>query len=185
MRPARRRAGDWERSEKSRGVERAALVGAWLIGLVAAAAAGAGTLRLDVPVNAPVEEVWSAVRDFQAVHRRLAQGFVVDTEPVAGAAVETRRVTFANGAVAEEVLLGLDEGLRRLAYSSIRGRALHHAASMEVVPAPEGSRIVWTTDVLPDDLVPGIRAMMEQGAAAMQRTLVAEQDAAAGEGQGR
>ena len=36
------------------------------------------SIHKDIPINADPEQVWAAVRDFGAVHRRLAPGFVLD-----------------------------------------------------------------------------------------------------------
>ena len=36
------------------------------------------SIHKDIPINAPAHETWDAVRDFGAVHTRLAPGFVTD-----------------------------------------------------------------------------------------------------------
>jgi hypothetical protein len=59
------------------------------------------SVRKEIHVDAGAEVVWHAVRDFGALHERLAKGFVVDTE-LDGS---DRIVTFANGAVQREDLL--------------------------------------------------------------------------------
>jgi len=123
-------------------------------------------------VDVPVEQVWAAVRDFGAVHRRLTPGLTVDTQLEADA----RTVTFANGLVLKELLVSLDDTLRRLVYASVQGRATHHNASLQVLPEGSGSRIVWITDVLPNELESFVRGLVEQGAAIMKQTL--EEDAA-------
>jgi hypothetical protein len=56
--------------------------------------------------------VWEAVRDVGAVHTRLAPGFVVDTRLEA----DTRVVTFANGLVARELIVDIDDDARRLVF---------------------------------------------------------------------
>src|SRR6266702_893667 len=53
-----------------------------------------------IPIDAHPDEVWDAVRDFGAVHRRLVPGFVLDARLDGDA----RIVTFANGTVARELL---------------------------------------------------------------------------------
>lgn len=117
-------------------------------------------------VDAPADEVWAAIRDVGEVRRRLAPGFVTDTH-LEG---DTRVVTFSNGVVARERIVSIDDGARRLAYSVIGGRAAHHHASFQVHPAGEArSRIVWSTDVYPDDAAGPLRAMVEQGVAAIRR----------------
>jgi len=126
------------------------------------------SIRKEFIVEAPVEGVWDAVRDVGAVHRRLAREFVVDTTLENGA----RIVKFANGFVARELIVDVDDEQRRVAYAVVGGQATHHNASMQVLPEGERrTRFVWTTDVLPDSLSAQFRGMIEQGAEAMRKTL--------------
>jgi carbon monoxide dehydrogenase subunit G len=122
---------------------------------------------MEIIVNAPVDAVWSAVRDVYEVHRRLVPGVLVDAHQDG----DTRVVTFANGLVARELIVTLDDAMRRFAYASVGGRARHHNASIQVLPDGEGTRLIWTTDVLPDELAAPIMTLVEQGAAVMKQTL--------------
>ena len=114
-------------------------------------------------------DAWAALRDFGGVHQRLAAGFVTDCTLDA----DVRTISFFNGAVANERLVGLDEGARRLAYSVIEsGLALsHYNGAAQIIDDAGGTRFVWTTDVLPDDLAPTIAALMDAGIAAIKSTL--------------
>ena len=129
------------------------------------------SIRKDIPLGASAEAVWAALADFQAVHERVAPGFVTGSRPEG----EDRVVTFAAGGEAQERLVTADATARRLVYTVVRGAlgATHHQASVEVheVPGEGGSRLVWTTDVLPDTLAPVIDGLMDQGAVAIARTL--------------
>ena len=119
-------------------------------------------------VNASPQFVWEAIKDVGAIHTRLAQGFVTNT------ALEgtVRTVTFANGFVVQEQIVSVDEGLRRLAYRAVGGKAAHHNASFQVLAASDGkSKVLWLTDLLPDEVKPAIEQMVELGSAAMQKTL--------------
>jgi len=109
------------------------------------------------------------VRDVGAVHRRLAPGFVVDTEMEEGARV----VTFANGMTARELIVDVDDAARRLVWSVVGSpRLTHHNASLQVFAEGDGrSRIVWTADLLPNEVAGYIQAMIEQGMSVMKRTL--------------
>jgi hypothetical protein len=112
--------------------------------------------------------VWDAVRDVGAVHERLAPGFVVATSLEDGARV----VTFANGVVARELIVDLDDDARRLAWSVVGGRMSHHNASLQVLPESEGrSRLVWIADLLPNEVAPIITGMIEEGMRVMKKTL--------------
>ena len=127
-------------------------------------------------VDSPPEAVWDVVRDVGAVHTRLAPGVVVDTRLEPGARV----VRFANGLVLHELIVTVDDARRRLVYSSIGGQATHHNASVQVLPeGARGSRFVWTTDLLPDELAPAVDQMMTAGIAVIRKTLEAAPQAAA------
>jgi hypothetical protein len=126
------------------------------------------TIRKEIITKASPEATWAAMRDVGALHHRLAPGFVVDTRLEPGA----RIVTFGNGMVAKELIITLDDAARRLVWSAVGGRLTHHNASTQVFAHDDGgSRIVWIADLLPDALEPTISAMIDQGAAAMTRTL--------------
>jgi carbon monoxide dehydrogenase subunit G len=124
----------------------------------------------EIVVDADPADVWAALADFGAVHERLAPGFVV-ASVLDGPA--TRVVTFFNGAVAREVLVGTDDDARRLAYSVVEGplRTTHHNASAQVVPEGGRSRFVWITDVLPDELAGAIGELMDRGISVIKQTL--------------
>ena len=126
------------------------------------------SIHKEIVIDAPAREVWDAVRDVGAVHRRLVPGVLTDARLDGGARV----VSFANGLVVRELIVSVDDERRRFAYAAVGGLASHHNASMQVFEAgAQRSRLVWITDVLPDALVGPIGALIEQGAAAMQRAL--------------
>ena len=126
------------------------------------------SIRKEIAIAARPGEVWAAIRDVGAVHQRLAVGFVTDTRMEDG----VRVVTFANGFVARERIVDVDDETRRLAYAAAGGQLTHHNASFQVfADGNGGSRVVWLADLLPDELEPVIDGMMEQGASAMKETL--------------
>src|SRR6185312_14343024 len=105
------------------------------------------TIIRDIEIGASAEFVWSAARDVGNVHVRLFPGFVTEVTMEPG----IRHVRFATGWVIHELIVAIDEELRRIAYASVQGRAQHHNSSMQVIPvAEQRCRIIWTTDVLPD-----------------------------------
>ncbi|SDY82251.1 Polyketide cyclase / dehydrase and lipid transport [Variovorax sp. YR266] len=127
------------------------------------------TVYKEFIVEADAAHVWDALRDFGAVHTRLAPSFLIGCTIDAEGA---RILTFANGLVAREVLVGIDDAHRRLAYTVTGGQAAHHHATAQVFEEGAGrSRFVWITDVLPDAMAAYIGPMMEQGGAAMKATL--------------
>ena len=119
-------------------------------------------------VNASPQFVWEAFKDVGAVHARLAQGFVTDTK-LEG---DTRTVTFANGFVVQEQVVAIDNEMRRFVYRAVGGRASHHNAFFQIFPTPDGkSKVLWVTDLLPDEMRAPIEQMVELGSGAIQRTL--------------
>jgi hypothetical protein len=135
------------------------------------------SIHRDVDLAASADFVWDALRDVGAPHRRVARGFVTATVTGPG----ERTVTFANGLTARELVVELCDERRRLAYSIVGGRALHHNASFEVQPLEAARcRVRWTTDVLPDDMREPFARMIEAGIAAMRQTLEADFAAANG-----
>jgi hypothetical protein len=126
------------------------------------------SIHKDIPIDAPADQVWAAVRDFGAVHTRLAPGFVIDAR-LDG---DTRIVIFANGNVAREQLVDCDDAWRRLVYAIASERVSHYSASVQVKADGEmRSRLIWIVDVLPHAIAPTIDAQMDHAALAMQQAL--------------
>jgi carbon monoxide dehydrogenase subunit G len=125
------------------------------------------TLHKAIFIDAKPDEVWDAVRDLGALHTRLVPGFVIDTK-LEG---DTRIVTFANGMVARESILSLDEDRRRLAWNAEGAKTTHYNAVLHVLSDGAGTRVVWTTDLLPHEMAAPIASMQDQGLAAMKKAL--------------
>ena len=126
------------------------------------------SIHKDVPIRAPANHVWDAVRDFGALHTRLVPGFVLATH-LEG---EARIVSFANGTVARELLVDCDHARRRLVYAVISERVKQHSASVQVLADGDArTRLVWIVDVLPHEIGPYIDSQMDQATLAMQKTL--------------
>jgi hypothetical protein len=124
------------------------------------------SIHKDIPLDARPEDVWAAVRDYGAVHQRVVPGFVIDCKLDGN----SRIVTFANGNIARELLVTMDEERRRLVYAVISERVKQHSASIQIFADGDNrSRMVWITDVLPDEIAPYIDGQMDLGAAAMQK----------------
>jgi len=126
------------------------------------------SIHKDFLIDAPAADVWDALRDFGALHTRLAPGFVTDCK-LDG---EARIVTFANGTTAREMLVDCDDERRRLVYAVVSERVKQHSASAQVIAEGEARcRFVWITDVLPHEIAPYISVQMDAGGAAMQKAL--------------
>ena len=127
------------------------------------------SIRKELVIEAPPEQVWDALRDWGAVHERLVPGFVIDAR-LDGA---DRLVTFFTGATVRELLVDLDDEARRLVWSVVEGPYTHDNASAQVFDEGGGrSRFVWINDFLPGDpeLVQRIDELMERGAATVKAT---------------
>jgi len=128
-------------------------------------------------IDVRAEEAWDAVRDFGAVHERLVPGFLTD----AVLDGDVRTVTFFNGLVVRERLVGVDDDHRRLAYTNELPGVEHHSASVQVLALDGGRcRVVWITDVLPDDRAEAIEQSMRLGSDKIRETLEAGSTAVAG-----
>jgi carbon monoxide dehydrogenase subunit G len=126
------------------------------------------SIRKEIVLDAAAEQVWDAVRDVGAIHHRLVPGFVTDCRMEGDARV----VTFANGIVARELIVDLDDGERRLVWSARGGRLSHHNASLQVFAlGPRQTRLVWIADLLPNEMAAAIGEMIDLALAAMKRTL--------------
>lgn len=124
------------------------------------------SIRREVILHAPLDQVWDALRDVGALHTRLAPGFVVDTKLEEGA----RIVTFGNGMVAKELIVDIDEQQYRVSWSVVGTQLTHHNASFQLFKESDGrTRGVWIADLLPHTAAPMVAGMIEQGLAAMKR----------------
>jgi carbon monoxide dehydrogenase subunit G len=126
------------------------------------------TIIKQVEIDITPDAAWDAVRDWGAVHRRLCPSVLTDCQVEADA----RIVTFANGLVARELIVAVDDTAQRLVWS-VAGSSLltHHNGAMQVLANGEGSRIVWTADLLPHKAAPQVADFMDLGCAAMKATL--------------
>jgi hypothetical protein len=124
------------------------------------------TLRQDIDLDIDPGDAWAALRDFGALHERLVRGFVTACESDG----RERVITFVNGLVVRELLVGVDDEHRRLAYAIVDGFT-HYQGTAEIVPLTEGCRFVWHVDLLPDERAGDVAQLMAQGAAAIRNTL--------------
>lgn len=130
------------------------------------------SIRKEVQIDARPEDVWSALRDWGAIHQRLVPGFVVDAR-LDGA---DRIVTFFNGAEVRERLIDLDDDASRLVWSVVDGPYSHHNGAAQVFAEGEDRcRFVWVADLLPDAAAAPTEEMMERGIGVIKQTLESAQ----------
>lgn len=124
------------------------------------------SIHNDIVLHAPARDVWDAVRDFGALHERLAPGFVTACTLDGDARV----VTFANGSVAREVLVDCDDARQRLVYAISNERLKHYSASVQVIADGERrSRLVWIIDMLPNELAAYIQGQTLEAVIALHK----------------
>jgi carbon monoxide dehydrogenase subunit G len=126
------------------------------------------TVRKEFRSARSADEVWAAVRKFEAVHE-MAPGFVTATKMEPSGA---RVVTFANGTEIREWLVSSSDAERRLVYAiTDHPKIQHYSAAAQVVEDGEGCRFVWTVDFLPAGMAEMQAATMETGLEAMAKAL--------------
>ena len=125
------------------------------------------TLHSSVFIEVAPEMIWDAAKDIGALHTRLVPGFVVDTKLDGDA----RIVTFGNGLVARESIISIDDERKRLAWNAEGGKTKHYNAVLQIFAQGSGSRVEWTTDLLPNEMAAPIQGMQEQALAIMKKTL--------------
>ena len=128
------------------------------------------SIHNDIPLPAPVSDVWDAVRDFGALSQRLVPGFVTACQ-LDG---DERIVTFANGSVAREMLVDCDDARRRLVYAISNERLKHYNASVQVIADGEATcRLVWIIDMLPNELAAYVQEQTKAAVIAMHKAFPA------------
>jgi hypothetical protein len=125
------------------------------------------TLVRELTLNIDAARAWGALRNPGEIARAFA-GVLVD----AVLDGDVRTVTFANGVVAEERIIAIDEPRMRIAYTVGGGRFEHHHASIQIVPeAPGRCRFVWISDFLPEAARERVEPLMDAGCAAFVRNV--------------
>lgn len=124
------------------------------------------SIHHQILIAAEPEAIWNAARDVGRLHDRLVPGFVADTEMLTSDGAPVRRVTFVNGRVVDETIVSVDDDARRLVWTIKEFE--HHNGVLTVAAAPEGARVTWTADILPDTLAAQVSPAMLHGLAMMK-----------------
>jgi Polyketide cyclase / dehydrase and lipid transport len=125
------------------------------------------SICIETAIDAAPDQAWAALRDWGALHERLAPGFATEAK-VEG---EDRVVTFFTGTTVRERMLGVDDERRRLAWSIVDGPYAHHNGAAQVLERDGATLFVWIADVLPHEAAERTRELMERGSAVIKATL--------------
>lgn len=128
------------------------------------------TVCVEVTVAVAASQVWEAIADVGAVHRRLLPRRVADAR-IDG---DVRVLTMPDGAQVRELVLAVDHDIRRMAYTVVEGQRLpltYHHAAFQVFEEGEHCRLVWVTDVLPHAMADVVRGRVERGIQEMKDVL--------------
>lgn len=109
------------------------------------------TIHVSSVIDAPVEQVWERIRDFNGLpswHPRMVESEIEDgRKPTDIGAV--RRFKLASGATVRERLVAYSESDRLTTYSIIEHPApiTNHTATLRLEPVTDGDRTfaVWTS----------------------------------------
>lgn len=73
----------------------------------------------------------------------------------------------------EELIVDIDDDARRFTYSIRRSPFgfTHHQASMQAIPEGEGTRLVWVTDFLPDEVRSAVDETLTAAVASIEAAL--------------
>ena len=128
------------------------------------------TIWRELEMNCPAQAAWEAIADVGALHTKVAPGLVKDT--VYDPATKIRVVTFEDGNVLEEQMVGSDPETMRIAWTAKSDGWEHHNAGLQVHDLGiERCKVRWTADFWPDEAAEGFGPLMEAGLAAMKSVI--------------
>ena len=130
------------------------------------------SIQREIQVQLDIAKVWDAMADIGRIHERLVPGFVADCRMEG----RVRVVTFGNGMIVHEPIIDVDPRRRRVAWAAVGEPFEHYSASLQAFEAEGGTRLVWISDLLPDDLRDQVDGMIGQGLEVMKRTLEGTRD---------
>ena len=128
------------------------------------------TARVELRIAADADAVWKVIGDFETGPLKMAPGHVIECRTDR----DIRTVVFADGTVARERLVTIEDSQRRIVYAVLGDtvKPEHDNASMQVLPLGYRScRLIWLHDVLPSDLAESLAAAMREGGSVIKATL--------------
>ena len=128
------------------------------------------TIRHEQLIAVSADTAWAALKCVERAYPLFAP-VLVDCSMEG----DVRIVRFANGLVASERIITVDDADRRVAYLVMGDMFDHHSASMQIVPI-DGSqcRFIWISDFLPADRAEVVQPLVIEGSNALARNIEAE-----------
>jgi len=127
-----------------------------------------GSIIKEFNVDSDVTKTWEKVSSVGDVTELLA-GMITECQ-LDG---DKRRCTFADGMEVEEKIISVDHQAKRLSYTVTQGPMPidFHMASIQVSDSSDGTKLVWTVDITPQELVEPISGMMDMAISIMKTNL--------------
>lgn len=116
------------------------------------------TIRHHSHIDRSPDDVWKVVSDAGAISQWFPG---IDTSNAEG---NTRRCSMGDVELAEEILT-VDDELRRFQYRITEGPMPleFHLATVDVLPDGDGSLVIYSTEVVPDDAKPLFDSALASG----------------------
>ena len=122
----------------------------------------------ELELEASPEQAWQAIRDVGNVNKIITHLGEVTMEG------DRRTCSLGDAGRLDELIVSVDDDRRRLAYS-IQASPFnfsYHSASMQVTHSDgEGSRLLWITDVKPDEAVQVLEEAIDAAASSLRQNL--------------
>jgi carbon monoxide dehydrogenase subunit G len=119
-------------------------------------------------VGASPEKAWEAIRDAGNINNVITFLGEVTLDG------DYRTCHLGDEGRLNELIVSVDDERRRFVYS-IRESPFgfsHHSASMQIVPNNgRGSRLIWVTDIKPDEAAPAVEDVLDAAVASIKETL--------------
>lgn len=127
------------------------------------------TIRHHARIDRPAEDVWQVVADAGAISRWFP---MIEESSAEGS---TRRCTMKGGGRLVEEIVTSDDELRRFQYRIVDGDmpVEHHLGTVDVLEDGEGSLVVYSTDVAPDEVAAQMDGALAQGLQGLKQHLEA------------
>jgi hypothetical protein len=129
------------------------------------------TIYRETRINAPVDDVWSALEDVGAINR------LIDSLGEVILDGDQRTCELGDQGQLRELIVAVDPELRRVAYS-IRESPFgfqHHSASMQAVSDGDGTKFVWWTDFQPAEVEGALTEAIDGALASIERSFTRQE----------